>query len=205
MPPAGAAIPLLMGAGAAASGAGSIMSARSGRAQNVPVPPPNPLFPQANSQWGQQIGAAGGAGLSNLTDLANTGGQSQVGDVFNTMLASQQKLLGQGRAGLREQFGSMGLRHGSDFRNAAVDFENQNSLNFGNILAQLALQSFESSQNRRMGASGQLAELFGNTGMAFTPSSALVTGQPSALGAGLSSAGNSMSTLAILRASGFLK
>jgi len=195
----GWALPV-MGIGAAASGLGSILGARSSKPQMIDAPPPNPLFPWLNKSFATELGSAGPAGIKGLKSMAETGEPVSVGDTFSTMLAAQQRLLSQGRAGLREQFGSQGLSGSSDFRNAAVDFESQSSKDFANILAQLVMTSGENAANRKLSASGQLAELFGNAGSAFTPSKVLSTGQPSPTGAGIQSAGSSLTTLALLRA-----
>lgn len=199
-----AALPWIIGAGTAASGVGSVLSAKSSKAQNIPTTAPNPLFPIANAQYGQSIGGAGATGLNSLTSMAQTGEPSDVGGVFNTLIQAQQRMMGQGRANLREQFGGMGLIGSTNFRDAAVDLESQTNKDFANILAQLALQSSESAAQRRMAAGSQLAELFGNTAMAYTPSSTTVGGTPSPVGAGFGSVGNSLTTLALLQAAGML-
>ena len=203
MPPAAGAgasllIPSIIGAGASVGG--SIISAKAGGAKNVPTTPPNPLFPWLNQSYQGSIGSAGPAGLRGLQSMAETGEPVAVGDTFSTMLQAQQRLLSQGRAGLREQFGAQGLLGSSNFRDAAVDFESQQAKDFSNILAQLVLTSGENAANRKLQASSVLGDMFSSAGTAFTPSSTLVTGSPSPVGAGLSSAGSSLTTLALLRA-----
>jgi len=202
MPPAAAGasmlIPSIIGAGA--SVAGGVLSAKSGGAKNVPTTPPNALFPWLNQSYQGSLGSAGPTGVRGLESMAMTGEPVSVGDTFSTMLEAQQRLLKQGRAGLREQFAGQGLMGSSSFRDAAVDFESQQAKDFSNILAQLVLTSGENAANRKLQASTVLGDMFSSAGTAFTPSSTLVTGTPSAAGAGLSSGGSSLTTLALLRA-----
>lgn len=199
-----AALPWLIGGGAAASGVGSIMGARAGQPKMIDSPAPNPLFPQLNQMYTQRLGAEGPRGIDTLSRFAANGMPTDVSKTFESLVAAQQRLIGQGRAGLREQFGARGLSHSSSFAGAAVDFENQTALNFANVLSQLLLQTQESAAQRQLAAGSQLAEMFSSAGSAFTPSAVLSTGGQSSVGAGFSSIGNSISTLALLRSAGLL-
>lgn len=199
-PAIGKGMMALLGIGAGASGIGSILGAKASQPKFIDAPKPDALFPWLNKSYTEGLGTAGPKGLAGLQSMAETGEPVAVGDTFETMLAAQQRLLGQGRAGLREQFGSQGLAGSSSFREAAVDYESQQSKDFANILAQLVLTSGENAAQRKLGASSQLAELFSQSGTAMTPSKVLTSGGSSATGAGLSSAGSSMTTLALLRA-----
>lgn len=196
MPPA-----VAMGVGAAVSGIGSIVSARSAQPKNVPVPPPNALFPWLNSSFTNSMGSAGPQGIQTLQGFAKDGGgMTPVGDVFQTMVQAQQRMQSQGRGNILEAMGSSGNRYGSGTPQGLADYESQSTKDFSSQLAQLVFQSSESAKGRQFSAASSLADMFGNAGMAFTPSSNMVTGTPSALGSGLSSVGSSINTFALLKA-----
>lgn len=194
MPPAAA-----MGAGIAASGIGSIFSAKAGQPKNVPTTAPTPLFPFLNGQYGQQLSGAGKAGLEGLQETARTGNPVDIGDAFSKMLDAQQKTLGMGRAGLREQFGSQGLMGSSSFRDAAVNYEGQADKDFMSTFSQMMLTANENAKNRQLDAQKTLGGMFGDAATSYTPSSTLVSGAPSSTGSALGSMGNLLTLLGYLK------
>ncbi len=194
MPPAA-----MMAGGLASSAIGSLVSAKAGQPKAVPTTAPNALFPQLNRQYGNDLQTAGPQAVQGLSQMARTGNPVDVGDAFSQMLQAQQKTMAQGRAGLREQFGSTGMMGSSSFKNAAVDFENQANKDFTSQFANMLMASKENAAQRQLGAQGMLADAYGTAGQSYTPSSTLVSGAPSAVGTSLSSMGNMLSLFGLMK------
>jgi hypothetical protein len=204
--PAGAAIPL-MAAGTAASGIGSIFGAASGGAKNVPVPPPAPVYPGLNSQFITALGgtpgypgsAAGPNAIKTLSGFAQNGMPTDVGKTFQTYV-DQQKILTQlGQSNIISGLGAQGLRYGSSTNDALGLYNAQNNANFASTLANMLFQTQESAANRQMSAATILSNLFGQTASTLAPTSVVTGGTPSPTGAGLSSFGSGIQTLALLQ------
>lgn len=193
-----------IGIGMGASAIGGVLSSNAAAPKLKDSPPPNPLFPWLNQSYGSQLQTAGPQGINTLQQFAQDGKPSNFGDVFSTLVDSQQRMLGQGRAGLREQFGASGTRYSTGFANAAVDYEAQSGKDFANILAQLALSTSESSAQRQLSAASQLSGMFGEAATSYTPSKYLQTGGTSTVGSAFSQGGKVLSTLGLLQSMGII-
>src|SRR6266581_836950 len=105
--------------------AGSVLSARAGAPQAIPVPPPRALFPGVQENYISSLMASEitPQSFGTLTETARTGLPTDVGPAFEALKASMGRGIEEGRANLIEKFGVAGLRQGSDIDRAAVDFE----------------------------------------------------------------------------------
>lgn len=166
-----AAIPLIAGIGS-----GILGGIGGGKTNVTSLPPPSPLFPGLLQQYTSQLSGAGGQGLGELQNLSRTGNLQDVIPAYQSMVAANQRNLQEGQANIEEQFGSTGLRYSQPLMTSLSDYQNQNNLNFANVLQQYVLQAQNQATQTQLGASGLLANLFNQTATAFTPSAALTPG-----------------------------
>jgi hypothetical protein len=193
--------------GVAAQGAGSIISASKAGPKMIPSPPPAALFPQLQNQYIGALGGPGGVGATSfgsLGEFAKTGMPTDIGPLFESLVASRKRFTDIGRSNILEQFGAGGMRYGSDLMNKLVDYEGQLGKDYASILADLVFRSSEAARQRQLQASSLGVDLFREPAMAFYPTAVLSTGAPSAVGAGLSNIGSNLTYLAILSQLGII-
>ena len=191
-----------IGGGASIAGA-AINASAAGNVKSSKIPPPNPLFPGAQSNYLQQLGVTGSSGLgptslSSLNTLAQTGSPTDVGPAWQALVDSQKTVAAQGQANIAEQFAGSGLAYSSDLMKSLSSYQSQLGANYGSILANYTMNAQESAANRQLSAATVGAGMFADVGTAMTPSNVQTVGG-SALGAGLSSGGNALQMLAFMK------
>jgi hypothetical protein len=147
--PAAVAVPAIMGAVGATS---SAIGAAKGSSQ----PMPQAVFPQMQQQYLQNIGGSTGLGqvsANTMKEMARTGMPTDVGPMFDALVASQKRQTDQGRSNILEQFGASGMRYSTPVMNSLVDYESQVNANYGSILSSYVFQAMEAARGRQMQAS----------------------------------------------------
>lgn len=201
MPPV-AAVPLIAaGIGAGGSVAGSLINANASQPKNVPVPPPNPLFPGQQQSYLNSLNSSGvgPTSLSTIASDAATGNPTNLSPLFTALQASMKQSQDAGAADLVEQFGSKGLRNSSDLLKAGANYEEQSTKDFSTIIAQYTQQAAEAAANRQLQAATLGASLVESPALAETPSSVLTSGGTSPAGAALSSGGSAIQQLLLMK------
>jgi hypothetical protein len=150
-----AAIPgIIMAASAAATAAGSIYSATQQGGSSAGTFSTEAVWPGVSQNYIETIaGGAGKWGARGLQEMAQTGMPTDVGEMFESLVASQRRFAEQGRGDILEQFGASGLRYSEPLMQSLVDYESQLSANYGNILANYVFQAQEAARNRQLQAS----------------------------------------------------
>jgi hypothetical protein len=137
-----------------------------------------------------------------IAETARTGLPTNFTDAFNTLKASQQRFVDEGRANLIEKYGAKGLRFSQPMANAAVDYESQVSKDFASILAEFTRQATEAAAGRRLEASRVGLGFAQEPAMAMRPTEALFSGGASAVGAGFQAGSSAIQDYLMLRALG---
>lgn len=187
---------------------GSFLGGKSSQPKLMNLPPPKALFPEQQGQYLNQMFQAGGAGPQSLNVLNwflnNQGGMTDYSNLFNTTVASGQRLQDIGRANLMEKYGVRGMRFSKPMADAAMQYETESTTQLANILAQLAFQTNESAANRSINVAQSILPFMREPAMAFYPGATVTSGGQSGWGNVASSVGGSLQTLALLAQMGMI-
>jgi hypothetical protein len=163
------------------------------------VPPPNPLYPGLNQQAQSQATSLGASSTSALQgDIAN-GNPSNVGPMFQALLAAQQPLVQQGQSQIVSQFAASGLGSGSPLMSQLGQYQTNVQNDFLSTLANYTYNASESAANRQLSAaqygSGLLSGMGGTT---YQPYIASPSQTGSDISAGISGIGSIFQMLALM-------
>jgi hypothetical protein len=183
--------PIAMAAiGAGSSIAGSILG------QKAANKGPQAVFPQQLGQYLNLLNPLATSASGTLGQMIATGMPTDVGPAWQAMVGAQQQQVQQGRADISAQFARSGLRYGTPMTSALSTFESQTNKDFMSILANYTFQAQEAARQRQLAASTGALSAFGDI------ATTLTSPQGSTLGAGLSSAGQQLQFLSLLKALG---
>lgn len=206
--PVAAALPAIIGvAGGVASGVGSMLSANAANSTSMvgPIPAPKPINPQLNSLYQSIVGGKTGLGSTaagSLQQMASTGLPTDVLSNFAALVSAGERQRSQGQANILEQFGSRGLRFGTTTANALVDYNTQSNKDLLSILSNYIMQTQESAANRQLQASEFTFADFSQSANSLFQEYVPKVGSQSVAGAGLSSMGNWLTMLSLMKSMG---
>lgn len=160
----------------------------------IPIAPPASLFPGSTTALAQQGPGAIGTATSVMEGIASG---SNIQSIYNSVVAASKQQEQMGRANTMSSMGTEGMASSSDAMRSTQQYEQQFQ---ASLLSQLGQMSLQNEQLQLGGAEG-LMSTYGNAGMTFAPTEAVV-GTTGSMFSQISSAvtGGAMSSAMLLTA-----
>lgn len=186
-------------AGPLISAGGSILGGLlgGGSAKLQKLPPPAPLNPEMLALFKQYAGGLAKPSFGTMTEMAKTGMPTDVGPAWEALMSAGERMRGEGRGNILEQFGSTGMRYSQPLMNSLVDYESQQSKDLLSILANWSMQASESARGRQLTAAGMGTQMFSESAQAYYPTAAPYL-QQGGVGSAISAGAGSFSQMLMM-------